>query len=96
MSIILPHILAVGMRLLQQDRATPEGGVGTEGVAWEGVPLHHHENETKKIKVAHIPAAGMHMLQQNQATPEGGVGTDGVAWGVCRCITTKMKLKKLK
>jgi hypothetical protein len=84
------------MRLLQQDRATPEGGVGTEGVAWEGVPLHHHENETKKIKVAHIPAAGMHMLQQNQATPEGGVGTDGVAWGVCRCITTKMKLKKLK
>jgi hypothetical protein len=77
----LAHIPAAGMRLLQHDQATPEGGVGTNGVAWEGVPLHHHENETKKIKVAHIPAAGMRLLQQDQATLEGGVGIDGVAWG---------------
>jgi hypothetical protein len=51
------------MRLLQQDRATPEGGVGIDEVAWGCVPLHHHENETKKIKVAHIPTVGMRLLQ---------------------------------
>jgi hypothetical protein len=45
------------------------------------VPLHHHEDETKKIKVAHIPAAGMRLLQQGQATPEEGIGTNGAAWG---------------
>jgi hypothetical protein len=44
--IKLAHIPTAGMRLLQQDQFTPEGGVGIDGVAWEGVPLHHHEDET--------------------------------------------------
>jgi hypothetical protein len=37
--IKLAHIPAAGMRLLQQDQPTPEGGVGTNGVAWGGAPL---------------------------------------------------------
>jgi hypothetical protein len=79
--IKVAHIPAAGMRLLQQDQFTPEGGIGTDGVACGGASLHHDEDETKKIKVAHILATGMRLLQQGQATPEGGVGTDGVACG---------------
>jgi hypothetical protein len=46
--IKLAYIPAKEMRLLQQGPATLEGGVSTDGVAWGGVPLHYHEDETKK------------------------------------------------
>jgi hypothetical protein len=58
--------------------------------------LHHHKNETKKIKVAHIPVAGMRQLQLDQATPEGGVGTDGVACGGVPLHHHENETKKLR
>jgi hypothetical protein len=56
--IKLAHIPAAEMRLLQQDQFTPKGGVGTDGVAWGGVPLHHHEDDTKKNKGSTHPRCG--------------------------------------
>jgi hypothetical protein len=69
--MILPHIPAVDMRLLQQDQPTPEGGVGTDRVAWGGAPLHHHEDETKKKKASTHPGCGDAPAAAGSGHPRG-------------------------
>jgi hypothetical protein len=69
--MILPHIPAIGMRLLQQDQPTPEGGVGTDGVAWGDVPLHHHEDETKKRNASTHPGCGDAPAAAGSGHPRG-------------------------
>jgi hypothetical protein len=77
----LAHIPAAGMRLLQQDQATPEGSVGTKGVAWGGEPLHHHEDETKKMKASRHPGCGDAPVAAGSGHPRGRRRRGGL--GVC-------------
>jgi hypothetical protein len=67
----LAHIPAAGMCLLQQDQATPEEGLRTDGVAWGGVPLHHHEDETKKKKASTHPGCGDAPAAAGSGHPRG-------------------------
>jgi hypothetical protein len=70
--IKLAHIPAKGMCLLQQGQATPKGGVGTNRVAWGGVSMHYHEDETKKNKASTHPRCGDAPAARRSVHPRGG------------------------